>query len=518
MRLSTFLEAHAVSKPDKTAIVVGEARVSYAQLRTSVAQVAGGLHRLGLRAGDRIVIYVPNSVEFVTITYAAFSLGALVIPVNTRNTLDELVYCAADSGASMIAFHGNLGEDIRTRLGSERQVTLLSIDGADESGIDYASIAQPRDVTLPDVPVEFDEAVVMYTAGTTGKPKGAVLTHANFVIVNGFSNTVQWGITDRDVNLVTTPLAHRTGLARMVNSLCLGATLVVMERFDVEKAIDLIETEAVTVIGMVPTVGRMLLPLLKTHRDRCCSLRHLMVTGEAFPIELKRQIAALLPQVRLCSFFAMTEAGAVTALTHEEQFTHPASVGRASPGIEIKLTNEAGDISADGVGEIWVRAGAPGQFTTMKRYYGRPRETAEAFTDGWFRTGDMGRFDEEGYLYIVDRKKDMILSGGFNIYTKEVEHTLLQHPSIADAAVVGIPDPVYGESVVAFVQLHAGAAVTTESIQAFTKERIASYKKPKYVFVRDDFPRNALGKVLKAELRDAALELANDMEEHHEHN
>lgn len=506
MRLSTFLDAHAVRTPNKIALIVGEDRVTYGELRKTVANVARGLHKLGLKSGDRIAVYIPNSVEFVTITYAAFSLGAVVIPVNTRNTLEELVYFVADGCATMVAFHGELGEEIKNKFENLDELTFISVDGNPESGVSYASIAQPSDQPLPEVSVAYDEAVIMYTAGTTGKPKGAVLTHANFIITNGFSNPVQWGITENDINLVTTPLAHRTGLARMVNALCLGAKLVVMERFDVAKSLELIESEAVTVIGMVPTVGRMMLPLLQENPERCRSLRHLLVTGEAFPVELKRQIASLLPQVRLCSFFAMTEAGAVTALTHEEQFTHPTSVGRVSPGIEVKISDEAGkEVQTNDVGEIWIRSGSPGHFTTMKMYYGRPRETAESIVDGWIRTGDLGRVDEEGYLYIVDRKKDMILSGGFNIYTKEVEQALLQHPDIADAAVVGIPDAVFGESVVAFILIRGNAVLTAEAVQEFTKAKIASYKKPKHVFFRDEFPRNALGKVLKVELRRIAL-------------
>jgi long-chain acyl-CoA synthetase len=505
MRLNTFIDAHATRTPDKTAVVVGECRWTYRELSQSIAHVARGLHRQGLKSGDRIAVYLPNGIEFVTLTYAAWSLGAVMIPVNTRNTLEELAYFVADSGATMLALQGSLAEGFQSKFETEGPLTLISVSEGEGLGISYASLAQPSTGELPDVSVADDDAVIMYTAGTTGKPKGAVLTHPNFVITNGFSNTVQWGITENDVNLVTTPLAHRTGLARMVNALCLGATLVVMKRFDAESALQLIEDEGVTVVGMVPTVGRMMLSLLKTHPDRARSLRHLLVTGEAFPVELKRELAAMLPQVRLCSFFAMTEAGAVTGLTHEEQFSHPTSVGRPSPGIEVKLTNETGDRVQQGeVGEILVRAGAPGRFTIMKQYHGRPEATAEAITDGWFRTGDLGRFDEQGYLYIVDRKKDMVLSGGFNIYTKEVEQTLLQHPDIADAAVVGVPDPIFGEAVVAFIQLQANAHLSAESVQAFAKEKIASYKKPKHVFFRDDFPRNALGKVLKAELRSIA--------------
>lgn len=505
MRLSTYLESHATRSPDKLALVVDRDQVTYRELARQVADVARGLARLGLEPGDRIALYIPNSVEFVTIAYAAWSLGAVVVPVNTVNTLEELVYYVADSGAAVVAFGVPLGDAVRTRLRHAGDPTLVAVNVAEPGAVDYAAVPHAGDGgALPDVPVEFDEAVIMYTSGTTGRPKGAVLTHGNFISTSMLS-TMQWGLSGDDIGLVTTPLAHRTGLARMINSVCLGAKLVVIKRFGVETALQAIERDKVTVIGTVPTVGRLMLPLLKAKPECCASLRHLLVTGEAFPVELKRELAALLPHVRLCSFFAMTEAGSISALTHEEQFTHPTSVGRVIPGIEVKIIDEAGrTVPDETVGEICVRSGTPGRFSTMKHYFGRPKETAEAIVDGWLRTGDLGRFDKQGYLYVVDRKKDMILSGGYNIYTKEVEHTLLQHPDIEDAAIVGIPDDVYGEAVVAFIQLRGDARLSAEAVQEFTKAHIASYKKPKHVFFRKELPRNAVGKVLKAELRAAA--------------
>ena len=212
-------------------------------------------------------------------------------------------------------------------------------------------------------------------------------------------------------------------------------------RFDVcLNTVDTIEREQVSAAGMVPTVARMLMPVLEQQAARCASLRHIIVTGEAFPVELKRRRIGYLPNARLQSFFAMTEVGSVTVLDHEEQFTHPSSVGRVTPGVQVKLVDDAGQqVSVDDVGEILVRSGEAGRFTTMRGYFGRPEATSATIIDGWVHTGDMGRFDADGYLYIVDRKKDMVLSGGFNIYTKEVEQVLVEHADVADAAVVGVP-------------------------------------------------------------------------------
>jgi acyl-CoA synthetase (AMP-forming)/AMP-acid ligase II len=220
---------------------------------------------------------------------------------------------------------------------------------------------------------------------------------------------------------------------------------------------------------------------------------------------LKQQFIELLPDCKLVSFFAMTEAGAVTSLSHEEQFSHPKSVGRPMPGIEVKIADDAGCELANGeVGEMLVRSGQPGAYTMMKGYLNRPEENAAALKDGWFRTGDLAYADADGYLYIADRKKDMILSGGFNIYSKEVENAILGCAGVADAAVVGVSDETYGEAVAAFVELEEGAALDAEQIVAHCRDAIASYKKPKYVVFLDALPRNTIGKVLKRELADFA--------------
>jgi long-chain acyl-CoA synthetase len=370
----------------------------------------------------------------------------------------------------------------------------------------FEDVAVPCDESLPHVSMEAEDCMILYTSGTTGKPKGAVMTHANLIVQHGFINPVDWRITSDDVFLVTTPLAHRTGMARLLNSLCLGGTLVAMDRFDGEAALALIESEQVTALGMVPTVARMLLPSLETGAHRCASLRHLIVTGEAFPVEVKRRLIHLLPHVRQHSFFAMTEVGSVTGLEHEEQFTHPTSVGRVTPGVEVKLIDDRGEeVSVGEPGELLVRSGTPGRFTTMRGYFERPDATAATIVDGWVKTGDMARFDVDGYLYIVDRKKDMVLSGGFNIYTKEVEQMLMEHACVADAAVVGVPDEIFGEAVAAFIELKPGQSLGLEQVLEHSKSRIASYKKPKYVFFVEALPRNAMGKVLKTELRTLAL-------------
>jgi long-chain acyl-CoA synthetase len=506
MRLETILASHALRTPDKTALVSGDHRVSFGRLHADALAIAGGLRKEGVGPGDRVLVYLPNGAEFVQAIYAVFMLGAIVVPVNTRLTPKELAYFAQDSRPVAMLVHSDLLENLDS-VSSEIPTCKLYVAGKAVPGKQpFSSLMAGSAKKLPEVPVSAEDCMIMYTSGTTGKPKGAIITAANFIVQHYYLNAIDWSLDSDDCFLVTTPLAHRTGLARLMNALCLGSTLVVMERFDANTALNLIEQEQVTALGMVPTVARMLLPSMKTRAETCKSLRHIIVTGEAFPVELKKALIALLPDVKLHSFFAMTEVGSVTSLNHAEQFTHPASVGRPTPGVEVKLVDEGGhEVAVGEAGEMLVRTGIPGRFTTMRGYYNRPDETAATIVDGWVRTGDMARVDEEGYFYIVDRKKDMVISGGFNIYTKEVEQVLVEHPAIADVAVIGVPDAIFGEAVAAFIELHPGSTLTADDIALHCKSRIASYKKPKYTFFVEALPRNTLGKVLKTELRAEAL-------------
>lgn len=510
MRLETVLRAQAVRYPTKIALVCENERIAYRDLERRIARVASGLKEQGLGAGDRIVLFLNNGVEIVELFYAAFSLGAIVVPVTTRLTSHELQHICSDSQPFAIAFEG-AGDSIKDVLDANPDAVWITIGKEREGAIAYESLRNSDVMPLPALPVNSDDAVIMYTSGTTGKPKGAIITHANIITQHCFINAVEWGISSADHYLVTTPLAHRTGFARLANSLTLGGTLVVMKKFDPRRTVETIADEKITVLGMVPTVCRMMLPEITADPAKCASLRRIVVTGEAFPVELKRQFLALLPNVRLVSFFAMTEVGGVTSLSHEEQFDHAASIGRPTPGVEVRIVDDAGNTVKTGeAGELLVRVGEPGRYSVMRGYYNRPDETAKAIEDGWIRTGDVAKADEDGYLYIVDRKKDMVLSGGFNIYTKEVEQALIANPDVADAAVIGVPDRIYGEAVAAFIEPARGKKPTPESIVDQVRGLVAGYKKPKYVFIVDELPRNSLGKVLKRELRDLASSLVSE--------
>ena len=432
MRLEELLFRHAARRPRHTALVCGDRRLSYEEFAEKT--ISSAKHK---RAGERVPILLPNGIEFVERAYAAWAAGAAVAPINLRLTRREIDFILED----------------------------LSVE--QESGR--------------------DDCLILYTSGTTGYPKGAVNTHANVIVQNVEHHVAAWGIGEDDVYLATTPLAHRAGVGRLVNALGLGGTLVIMEKFDAAEALALVERERVTVAGFPPTVIRMLLASFKSKPERCASLRRVIVSTEAFPVPLMREVSAALPHVEFYGVYGMSEA-AVTSASLAEQLARPGTAGKPLPGVEIR-------IEADG--ELLVR----GENAVMKGYFNRPQENAEAFRGGWFHTGDIARVDADGYLYIVDRKKDMVVTGGYNVYSKEVEQVLVQHPGIADAAVVGVPDALYGEAVAAFVQARPGARLSAESVIEHCRAQLAGYKKPRHVVFVDSLPRNSLGKVLKSELR-----------------
>ncbi len=279
---------------------------------------------------------------------------------------------------------------------------------------------------LPIAPIEQDDCLIMYTSGTTGKPKGALITHANMVVQNVYLQPIEWGISKNDRFLAITPLAHRSGAARLFNALGLGGSLVIMEKFNEDHALASIERERITVTGLVPAVIRMLLPKIRTRPECCASLRRIIVATEAFPVALKQEILSLLPNAEIHSLFGSTEV-LLTNLDHAGQFTHPASVGQPLPGIEVRLVDDAiQDVPVGDVGELLVRSGEPGRWATFRGYFRQAEETAKTIRDGWVHTGDMARADAGGFLNIVDRKKDMVLRGRS---LRHPDHRTLPRPS-----------------------------------------------------------------------------------------
>ena len=480
MKSQVFLHSFARRVPEREALACDGTRITYGEFDRRTNQLAAVLHDRGVRAGDRVILRLSNGLAWPLLCLATMKLGALVVPVSTRLTPHEVAFLEGDA-------------EPRTSI-TDDDVQALE-----------AAAAGASDAAWP-IHYESDDCMIGYTSGTSGTPKGAITTHNN-LILTALYNNLDYGLNERDRILVTTPFAHRTAISRQYNALTLGATLVIMPHFDAAETLATIVREKVSVTGLVPTVARMLLDAIDGDTTAYSQLRMMISVGEAFPVELKKRLFATLPNIKLSSALAMTETFGAAVLKSEDQITHAASAGRPHPAVEVILADDAGNPAPTGeVGEICVRSGVPGAELMMRCYWNRPQETADAFRDGWFLTGDMGRFDDAGYLYVVDRKKDMILSGGLNIYSKEVELAILAHAAVADVAVVGTPDPQFGEAVVAFVELKTGASATGSDIIEHCRALIASYKKPKYV-IFETFPKNAQGKALKKDLRERVKDL-----------
>lgn len=505
MSLGAMLTTRARSHPAREVVVCGPHRISFGELEKSANRIANALIGLGQIPGARIALFLPNCMELVEAMAGIAKSGAVMVPVNPRLAPDEVRYQLGDSDPFAIVYAPELRDVAREAAAGLDGVRMI-VAGPPQSGeTGFGELAEAGAETPPPEPAEGLDAVLCYTSGTTGQPKGAVITHRNLIRGIGEIGTLAWRLSEDDRTLVATPMAHRTGIARIAGCFCLGSAVVVLPRFDAAEAVRLIEAERVTTIGVVPTIVRMLLPEIEKRPDACRSLRTMLATGEVFPPELKARLFAALPQLGLFSFYSQTEAGLVSCLPPEEQDSHPDSIGRPSPGVEVRIVDAAlRDVAAGEPGEILVRCGAPGTGTVMRAYYERPEDTAAAFVDGWLRTGDIARMEADGHMYFVGRARDMIVSGGLNIYSTEVEAALQRHPAVAEVAIVGVPDDSFGEAVLAYVSLRPGANADADELIEHCRSLIAGYKKPKYVRFMEKLPRNSVGKIAKAQLRTQA--------------
>ena len=499
----SLLTLVAQRSPDKEALVCGSERLDFATLEAQANKMAHAFSRLGLTSGDRVVIHMPNCVTAALAMVAVAKAGGVIVPVSTRLAAKEILHIVDDAAPFAILYTPDCRTNISQICQQIDAIRLVPDEAADgEWNINELIDGEP-DTPLPENSCNQEDALVCYTSGTTGQPKGVISTHRNIVIGQCALGALEWNLSSSDRMLCATPMAHRIGIARLAGSFTTGSTLILQEQFDPAQTVKLIEAEQITHIGVVPTIARMMLPHIEKNPTACKSLVAMLATGEAFPVSLKERLFNTLPQLNLYSFYSQTEAGLVSCLQPEEQLTHPDSIGRPASGVEVRLVDDKlVDVTQGTAGEVLVRSGNPGDLTIMREYFNRPQENAEVFVDGWLRTGDMARRDSEGYLYFVDRLKDMIISGGLNIYSREVEAALESHPAISEAAVVGIPDPEFGEAVAAFVICHPPETCPTEAeLISHCVDQIASYKKPRKITFVNQLPRNSTGKVAKAELR-----------------
>ncbi|MFF3408992.1 long-chain fatty acid--CoA ligase [Streptomyces sp. NPDC002742] len=513
LNLAVMLENSARTVPDRTAVVLGDLRMTYAELDTAARRVAGLLRSRGIEPGDKVAVSCPNLPSFPVVYYGILKAGAVVVPLNVLLKGREIAYHLADSEAkAYFCFEGTselpVGREGWNAFdGTEScdHFFLLTAAPTETSPIPGArtltSALAGRSADFATVATEADDtAVILYTSGTTGRPKGAELTHANLAL-NVLACHKMFGEAEQDVHLIALPLFHSFGQTVQMNAgLAAHATLVLMPRFDAGSALALMRRHAVTFFAGVPTMYGALLAEDVPEAERAEIAANLRIAGSggsALPVEIHRRFEERFG-VTVLEGYGLSETSPAVTFTPRGEPVRAGSVGRPVWGVEVDLIAEDGTPvkGPEAIGEIVVRG-----HNVMKGYYGRPEATSEVLRDGWFRTGDLARRDADGWLYVVDRTKDLIIRGGFNVYPREIEEVLLTHPAVHLVAVLGVPHVTHGEEVKACVVLAPGAELSEAELIAWCRDRMAGYKYPRQVEFRGQLPTNATGKILKRELR-----------------
>ncbi len=498
LNLSVMLTDAARERTATTAVLEGDRRMTYGEVNAAANQIAALLIRRGVNVGDRVGMSVPNVLEFPIIYYGILKAGAVVVPMNTMLKRAEVAYHLRDSGARAYFFADDYLPDDAWRGFDDVDTCEFAIAISDlrellgeHSGED---VLVPTDAT--------DTAVILYTSGTTGKPKGAELTHANLAL-NALTCHRLFDVLG-EWQLVTLPLFHSFAQTVQLNAgFSQGATLVLLPRFDADTALNLIRDHQITVFAGVPTMYWALLGAA-THRDDITALgRQLKVAmsgGAALPVELLKRFETVFG-VGIREGYGLSETSPVVAFNRLDRPSRPGSIGMPVWGVELALLGSDGQHCGPGErGELVVRG-----HNVMKGYIGRPDATDDVIDPaGWFHTGDIATRDEDNFFYIVDRAKDLIVRGGFNVYPREVEETLMTHSDITLAAVVGIADERVGEEIKAFVITRPGTTLAESDVIAWCRDHLAVYKCPRTVQFCDELPLNATGKVLKQQLKDAS--------------
>ena len=498
MNLSRLLE-NTVERVSENVGLRFEGRLHpYSELNRLANRLANGLKDSGLKPRDKCILMLPSCPEFVIAYYALAKLGAVIVPVNFLFKEGELSHIFRDSRAGgFIGMEPYLDEAGKAMKGlSQLSIRIASAVREEAGFMPWKSLL--GDDTFATYPsLDDDTLAVLYTSGTTGLPKGAMLTHRN--LYSNAMTVADMRTTDpNDVVIGVLPLYHIFGQTSVLNaSVYLGQTIHLLPHFEPRATVRVIEEEKSTVLFAVPTMyNRILIETDQTGVVRS-SLRYCVSGGASLPVELLQRFEERF-ETRIYEGYGLTECSPVCIENPFGHRTKPGSIGLPIPGFQARIVNDDGkDVHPGQVGELIVHG--PG---VMKGYLNRPGDTAETVVDGWLRTGDMARMDEEGYIYIVDRKKDMIIRGGYNVYPREVEELLFQHPDIVEAGVYGLPHADLGEEVAADVVLKAGSDLTDDEIRRFVKERLAPYKYPRIIHLVDDLPKSHTGKVLKKALRE----------------
>src|SRR5580698_1676004 len=475
----------------RVAVRVDNAAMTYRALDEASARVAGLLHERGLKPGDRVGIMMPNVAEVPVVYYGILRAGGVVVPMNPLLKAREVAYYLGDSGARLIFAWHTFAEQAR---GGAEQAEAESIVVDEVAFPDLLASATP-DYQVTDV-ADDDTAVILYTSGTTGHPKGAELTHGNLISNTAVTRTEIVGAGPDDVIFGGLPLFHVFGQTVALNvSVAAGACLTLLPRFDAEHALRIISGHRVTVFEGVPTMYVALLHQPNRADYDTSALRMCISGGAALPVEVLRGFEEAFG-VPVLEGYGLSETSPVASFNHPGRERKPGSIGTPIRDVQMRVVdNSEHEVPQGQVGEIVIRGP-----NVMKGYWQRPDATAEAIKDGWFHTGDLARVDDDGYFFIVDRKKDLIIRGGYNVYPREIEEVLYEHPAVAEAAVIGLPHAALGEEVGAAVALKPDAVITPEELRDYVKGQVAAYKYPRHVWIADSLPKGPTGKIQKRDI------------------
>lgn len=490
----------------KPASIDGEFVASYEQHLERVNRLASAMKsELGIGKGDRYAVMTLNGHHFLELYHASLLSGSVINPLNLRLAPMELSFILKDSGAKVCfadAFFASHIEKIRDEAGLDKLILVGDALGAEvPHDASFEQVLSAGENALPPEPDEDDVAILMYTGGTTGLPKGVVIDQ-RALMLDLYKVATRWGMDESFVYLHQTPMFHAASLGAILAIPAVGGLTTYVSLFDPAKVLEAVERHSVNMTVMVPTMISMLLNHPEFKAERLASLHNLVYGASPMPMALLEKVLATFPEVNVYQGYGMTEnCGLLTCLGPEE---HRAggdllrSAGRPMPGTVVSIQDEKGKVLSPGeTGEVCARAG-----NYMREYWNRPEETESAFRGGWYHTGDAGYMDSAGYVYLVDRVKDMIVTGGENVYSAEVENAIASHPAVAQVAVIGVPSEQWGEEVLAIVVLKDGVDATDEDIKSWAKERIAGYKVPKRIeFRAEPLPLSGAMKVLKRELR-----------------
>ena len=494
MNISQILFNTVKKAPKHPAIVFKNENLTYQELAEQVKEKAAGLKKYGLQDGSHVALMAANKPEYAIAYFSLLALGAIVVPINPTFKASEIIYILNDAEAeAIIVDEAGIGEVKKAvnELSTVKQIFSLP---PEDSLIHWEAVnGDPADF-WPEPKAPQDDAQIIYTSGTTGKPKGAIITHGNLEWMTQTSADIL-ELTKEDRVLVVLPLFHAYAkLQGLLQCVFIGCTIYLEERFIPDVILQRMAEERITVFFGVPTMYTMFVHSPRIKELDFSSLRKAGSGGASLPVEILEKVKTEMG-VEIGEGYGQTESTVMISCFPNESVKKAGSVGLPLPGIELKIVDASGrEVPAGEVGEIIFKGP-----NTMKGYYKKEEETNETIKDGWLYTGDLGRQDEHGYLYIVDRKKDMIIRGGYNVYPREIEEVLYTHPDIVECAVVGESDPVFGEEVAAYIVSRSEG--NPEEIAAFCKQRLAHYKVPRRIYFLKELPKTTTGKILKTPLR-----------------